>query len=63
VWLKVDAGAHRTGLPWDDLEPAAMLLTEMQSTPNLQARGLLTHAGHTYGAQSPDDVCRLYHEA
>ncbi len=63
VWLKIDAGAHRTGLPWDTIEPAARVAQAVLGTGNLRLRGLLTHAGHTYGAQGAEEVCRRYQES
>ncbi len=53
IWVKIDTGAHRTGLPWD--QPAD-LLELLHAARDLPVAGLLTHAGHTYGA--PDPVAR-----
>lgn len=53
IWIKIDTGAHRTGLPWD--QPAA-LVELLHAAHGLPVAGLLTHAGHTYGA--PDPVAR-----
>ena len=63
TWIKVDAGAHRTGLPWQQAEAILRLAHEIQSTPGLHLSGLLTHAGNTYGAASPAEVCRRYTES
>ncbi len=60
TWLKVDTGAHRTGLAWDNLSAATALAQAVQQTPNLRLRGLLTHAGQTYGGRGIEDVCRRY---
>lgn len=60
LWLKVDVGAHRTGLPWDQPEAAAQVLEAVRSAPpgSFRLRGLLTHAGFTYAARGADEVCR-----
>lgn len=55
VFLKVDVGLHRCGLRESDPEliPLARSLHEAQW---LDFRGLLSHAGHAYGAGSPGAV-------
>ncbi len=63
LWLKVDVGAHRTGLPWDQPEPAARVAQAVSAGKSFRLRGLLTHAGHTYGAQGMEEVCRRYSES
>lgn len=60
VWLKVDSGAHRTGLAWDDPAAAWAVLEAVQADPRLHLRGLLTHAGQTYRERGADDVCARY---
>lgn len=54
VWVKVDSGLRRVGvLPG---APAVELARQAASLPALQYEGLLTHAGHSYGASSPEQV-------
>ena len=60
AWLKVDSGAHRTGLAWDNPQAAIEIARAVQATPNLRLHGLLTHAGQTYGGHGSEDVCRRY---
>ncbi len=47
VWLKIDTGYGRTGIPWDD----HALLQAVAGTLRVAPRGLLTHAGHSYRAR------------
>ncbi len=63
LWIKVDAGAHRTGLPWDAPEQVAQIVRSAQAAHPLRLRGLLTHAGQTYAARGKDEVCRRYSES
>lgn len=57
IWIKVDTGYGRTGVPWD----AADQLTEiLAATP--RAVGLLTHTGHSYSARSRDELEKLHQE-
>jgi len=63
AWIKIDSGAGRTGLAWADAAAITGLAAELYSMKKLHLRGLLTHAGHTYTAASPAEVCRLYRES
>jgi D-serine deaminase-like pyridoxal phosphate-dependent protein len=62
IWIKIDTGSHRTGIPWDQPGAVQAVITPIKCTPNLTLRGLLTHAGHTYAASSPDEIRRIYNE-
>jgi len=62
AWLKIDAGHHRTGLAWDQPEAVMTVVRSVQETSNLRLRGLLTHAGFTYGARGQQEVCQRYSE-
>lgn len=63
VWLKVDVGYHRTGLPWDDATALTTVAWAVHETPHLKLQGILTHDGRTYAADSPDKVRTLYGQA
>jgi D-serine deaminase-like pyridoxal phosphate-dependent protein len=55
VLVKVDVGFHRCGI--DPANPAAgRIVAEIASLPGLNFLGLLSHAGHGYGANSPADA-------
>jgi len=49
VWLKVDTGLHRAGLPPDDPRLEA-LARRARHTPRVRLAGLFTHAGHAYSS-------------
>jgi D-serine deaminase-like pyridoxal phosphate-dependent protein len=63
VWLKIDTGAHRTGLDWQQTAGAASLCREVDRVPRLNLRGLLTHAGQTYTAHSNAQVVEWFTES
>jgi len=63
VWIKVDAGSHRTGLAWDAPQALSSLANAIQTSGHLELRGLLTHAAHTYKASSPAEVRQVYSES
>ncbi len=61
VLVKVDVGSHRCGIPARDVPPDLAgaelarpreFLRLIASLPGLRLRGLLSHAGHSYGADS-----------
>jgi D-serine deaminase-like pyridoxal phosphate-dependent protein len=57
VWLEVDSGQHRTGV--DPLSTLPGLLARrLASDPHLAFDGLLTHAGHGYGAKDRAGLVR-----
>jgi len=47
VFLKIDCGYHRAGIPADDPR-AVSLARDLERAPALDFAGLLTHAGHSY---------------
>jgi D-serine deaminase-like pyridoxal phosphate-dependent protein len=50
VLLKIDCGYHRVGvLP----EVAAGIVSEIAALPGVSLRGVFTHAGHVYSAETP----------
>ena len=53
--IEIDCGEHRSGLPAGSPEIVA-LARAIDAAPALRLRGVMTHAGHSYGAQNPADV-------
>ena len=61
IWIDIDVGYHRTGVPFDD-ETALMEIAAVArgARPGIELQGLLTHAGHSYEARSPEEVRGIY---
>lgn len=55
VLVKVDVGFHRCGID-PDAANAADFVVRIAELPGLRFRGLLSHAGHGYGATSEDEL-------
>ena len=53
IFLKIDVGLHRCGLTEDD-SGLVELVQKIVQEPALNFVGLLSHAGHTYGAENMD---------
>lgn len=54
LWVKIDSGLRRVGvLPG---APAVEVVRQVVALAGVKFRGLLTHAGHAYGAATPAQV-------
>lgn len=62
VWIKIDTGYKRTGISWYNFDAIIDLARQIVQTQNLMLRGLLTHSGHTYHAQSKKEILDIYTE-
>ncbi len=62
LWIKIDVGNARTGIAWESPQTAAALVQAAGRSPLFNLRGLLTHSGHTYNAESPQRVRQIYAE-
>lgn len=58
VLVKVDVGFHRCGID-PDAPDAADFVARVAGLPGLNFRGLLSHAGHGYGATSADEAAAI----
>jgi D-serine deaminase-like pyridoxal phosphate-dependent protein len=56
VLLKIDVGFHRVGVLPDQAVPLAQSISNLSG---LRLRGVFTHAGHAYLAESPDGVAEI----
>jgi len=54
--IEVDCGEHRSGLPAADAAAIVALAHAIHASPHLRLRGVMTHAGHSYGT---DDVAQV----
>jgi D-serine deaminase-like pyridoxal phosphate-dependent protein len=58
VLVKVDVGFHRCGID-PDSRGAAELVARVADLPGLRFLGLLSHAGHAYGAGSESEISAI----
>jgi D-serine deaminase-like pyridoxal phosphate-dependent protein len=58
--LKIDCGYHRTGINWKDRGQILDVAQLINRLPNLELKGILTHSGHSYLADSKEQVRKIY---
>jgi D-serine deaminase-like pyridoxal phosphate-dependent protein len=62
IYLKIDTGYHRCGILSAKEEEIEKLLRILARSKKMQFKGFLTHAGHTYKAGNPDEICKIHHD-
>lgn len=60
VYIKLDVGAHRTGIPMENTSHILGLAATIAKLDKLQLKGLLAHAGHFY--HKPDGLIAIQEE-
>ncbi|MEY3322747.1 MAG: hypothetical protein RLZZ417_2330 [Bacteroidota bacterium] len=60
MYLKIDAGYHRTGINYENYELIDTILDRINQTKNLNFTGFLTHSGNTYGCKGKEEVNRIH---
>jgi D-serine deaminase-like pyridoxal phosphate-dependent protein len=63
VWIKIDVGYHRTGIAWQGFDLIVGLANTISNSRWMQFAGILTHAGHSYHSESPEQIKNIYHES
>ena len=62
IWIKVDTGYGRSGIPWQRTGEIEELVQQINRTSNRAFRGLLTHAGHAYKTSGADQIRAIFEE-
>ena len=60
VWLKIDTGYHRTGIPATQYETIESALQTIAASDKLQFQGFLAHDGHTYKQTDADAIWAIH---
>lgn len=63
LFIKIDTGYNRTGIEASQTHLIDELLNVIQKSPLLQFRGFLAHTGHTYHANSTNDIYSRHFDA
>ncbi len=62
-FIKIDVGAHRTGLDPADTDTIDRILTETGNCDQLKFKGFLTHAGHTYKCSNSAEILDIHQKS
>ena len=60
IFIKVDTGYHRTGIPAYDLQRIQDIIDQLDRNSLINFSGFLTHTGHTYKTTSQREIFSLY---
>lgn len=56
VYIKIDTGYNRTGIPWENKEEIVALAKLIHHSPKINLKGILCHAGQTYQANTVSEI-------
>jgi len=56
IFVKIDTGYGRTGVPHDDAGRVDEVVREIAHSSRLAFDGILTHGGDSYSARTPDEI-------
>jgi D-serine deaminase-like pyridoxal phosphate-dependent protein len=62
VWLKIDTGYHRSGIEWHNRGEILATAKAIEPIEKLNFKGVFTHSGHSYDAQSTAEIKQVYHD-
>lgn len=62
IYIKVDAGLHRTGVSWDDHKAIYEILGTLSESRATTFRGFVTHSGHSYRARGKNESSAIHNE-
>lgn len=60
VWIEMDTGYHRTGVPVENTTLMVEIANSIRQSPFLKLQGILVHDGHTYTVDGPEEVRRIF---
>jgi D-serine deaminase-like pyridoxal phosphate-dependent protein len=63
VWIEIDTGDHRTGIPAERIDRILGLARLLGGAPALRFQGILTHAGHAYDAAGAPEILSIHEES
>ena len=56
VYIKIDTGAHRTGISASKTSTINTIIKQLAVNKKLKFKGFITQAGHTYSAKSTNEI-------
>ncbi|MEQ8927712.1 MAG: alanine racemase, partial [Fulvivirga sp.] len=59
IYIEINSGGNRSGVPVNDQELIKQLAELITSTTKLNLKGLYSHAGHTYSANGEEEIVKI----
>ncbi|MBM3644993.1 MAG: hypothetical protein FJX02_11720 [Alphaproteobacteria bacterium] len=56
VFIEIDSGGGRAGLPWPDLSGLLEIARTLHTAPGVELAGVMTHAGHSYHCNTREGI-------
>lgn len=63
IFLKIDAGYHRTGIEINDTIYISTILDKLEKAKNLEFSGFLVHSGHSYKCSSETEILAIHKQS
>jgi len=60
MYIEIDTGYHRSGINWNNHKEIDEILFFCSTATKIKFKGFITHSGHTYQADSPDEILNIY---
>lgn len=60
AFIKIDCGYHRCGIESQNVKAIESIILELNKSNKLNFKGLLTHSGNTYHAESTDEILKIH---
>ncbi len=60
AYIEIDVGDHRSGIASDHYEKIETLVDQLRASKQLWFKGFLTHAGHTYEADTVSKILKIH---
>jgi len=61
-FIEIDTGHHRTGVSWENIEEIDRMIGHLENSSRLNFKGFITHSGHTYSADSQEEIIDIYRD-
>jgi D-serine deaminase-like pyridoxal phosphate-dependent protein len=59
VFIEIDSGGGRAGLPWPDLPGLIDIARVLHQASSVEFAGVMTHAGHSYHQSTPEGIAAV----
>ncbi len=63
TWIEIDTGMGRSGVRAGDRDRVAEIAGRIAESDLMNLRGILTHAGHSYGARSLEEILDIHRDS